>query len=526
MWCFFIVTLNIMGILEVKHLSMSFAEKQLYQDASFDLNKEDHMGVIGQNGAGKSTLIKLITKQIFPDEGQIKWQKKIKVGYLDQYAQSAHDLTIIDFLKSAFQDLYEIEQKQAECYRLYAENMDEQLLEQAGRYQEILEAHDFYNLDTQIEQVMQGLGIDSLGKNRQVSDCSGGQRSKIILAKLLLEKPDVLLLDEPTNYLDTEHIEWLTDFLNDFTGAFMVISHDYDFLEKITNTIIDVAWGKITKYTGSFKTAIKQKEIKKEVQRKAYEKQQRQIEKDEAYIRKNKAGSRSNMAKSRGKRLAKMKRITPPSDNLQAHFKFPVLELLSANTLTVQNLVVGYEKPLLAPVTFSLTHGEKIVLKGFNGVGKSTLIKSILGKIKTFGGTVKFADAAVINYFDQDLVWNNPELTPLQIIQNQFPKLEPKTIRQRLARAGINAANAMKPMKLLSGGEQTKIKLCMLELTPCNFLILDEPTNHLDDETKNALRSACQNFSGNIILVSHEPSFYEGWADKILDVENLRQKQR
>nr|WP_321316337.1 ABC-F family ATP-binding cassette domain-containing protein [uncultured Ligilactobacillus sp.] len=513
-----------MGILEVTHLSMSFADKQLYSDASFSLNKTDHMGVIGQNGAGKSTLIKLITKQIFPDEGKIKWQNNIKIGYLDQYAQNAHDLTIIEFLRSAFKDLYLLEKQQAQCYTEYAENLDEKLLDKAGRIQEKLEAADFYNLDTKIDQVMQGLGINALGKDREVSQCSGGQRSKIILAKLLLENPDVLLLDEPTNYLDTEHIDWLTDFLNDFSGALMVISHDYDFLEKVTNTIIDVAWGKITKYTGSFKAAIKQKEIKKEVQQKAFEKQQQQIKKDEAYIRKNKAGSRSNMAKSREKRLAKMERITPPSDNLQAHFKFPYIEILSTNTLTVKDLVVGYDKPLLSPVTFSMTHGEKIVLKGFNGVGKSTLIKSILGQIKTFNGTAKFADNVTINYFNQDLVWQNPQLTPLQIIQNEYPKLEPKLIRQKLARVGINASNIMKPIKLLSGGEQTKVKLCMLELVSSNFLILDEPTNHLDDETKNALQDACINFPGNIILVSHEPSFYEEWVDHVLNVESLQKE--
>lgn len=504
---------------------MSFAEKQLYTDAGFSLNKEDHLGVIGQNGAGKSTLIKLITKQIFPDEGQIKWQKGTKIGYLDQYAESAHDLTIIDFLKSAFEDLYKIEEQMQQYYAEYAEKLDDKLLERAGRCQQTLEARDFYGIDSRIDQVMHGLGIDVLGKERQVSECSGGQRSKIILAKLLLENPDVLLLDEPTNYLDTEHIEWLIDFLNDFSGAFMVISHDYDFLERITNSIIDVAWGKITKYTGSFQAAIKQKEVKKEVQRKAFEKQQRQIEKDEAYIRKNKAGTRASMAKSREKRLAKMKRITPPSDNLRAHFKFPVDEILSANTLTVKNLTVGYEKPLLAPVTFSMTHGEKIVLKGFNGVGKSTLIKSILGKIPVFDGTAKFADAVKISYFNQDLVWDDANKTPLQTIQDIDPLLEPKTIRQKLARAGINAANAMQPLNLLSGGEQTKVKLCILELHPSNFLILDEPTNHLDDETKDALRDALINYSGNVMLVTHEASFYQGWIDRIIDVEKLRQNK-
>ena len=315
-----------MSILEVEGLSMSFDDKQLYKDASFRLNKEDHMGIIGQNGAGKSTLIKILTGSRLPDEGRIKWQRGVRIGYLDQYAESAHDLTIGAFLQSAFKELFEVQERQTRYYEEYAEKIDDSLLEKAGRCQEILEANDFYGIQTKIDQVMSGLGIDALGSNRQVSECSGGQRSKIILAKLLLEKPDVLLLDEPTNYLDTEHIEWLIDYLNGFEGCFMVISHDYDFLERITNTIVDVAFGKITKYTGSFRKAIRQKEEKKAVQLKAYEKQRRQIEKDEAYIRKNKAGTRSTMAKSRQKRLDKLERIDPPSDNLQAHFKFPYIQ--------------------------------------------------------------------------------------------------------------------------------------------------------------------------------------------------------
>lgn len=511
-----------MSILEVEGLSMSFDDKQLYKDASFRLNKEDHMGIIGQNGAGKSTLIKILTGSKLPDEGRIKWQRGVRIGYLDQYAESAHDLTIGAFLQSAFKELFEVQERQTRYYEEYAEKIDDSLLEKAGRCQEILEANDFYGIQTKIDQVMSGLGIDALGSDRQVSECSGGQRSKIILAKLLLEKPDVLLLDEPTNYLDTEHIEWLIDYLNVFEGCFMVISHDYDFLERITNTIVDVAFGKITKYTGSFRKAIRQKEEKKAVQLKAYEKQRRQIEKDEAYIRKNKAGTRSTMAKSRQKRLDKLERIDPPSDNLQAHFKFPYVELMSASTLTVNELSVGYETPLLSPVTFSMSHGQKVVLKGFNGVGKSTLIKSILGIIPSFSGSVHFVDACIVNYFDQNLEWDDPTKTPLQTLQDIYPKLEPKTIRQRLARAGINASNTMKPMNLLSGGEQTKVKLCIMELKPSNFLILDEPTNHLDDETKNALRDALISYPGNVLLVTHEASFYDGWTDRIFDVEQIR----
>ena len=515
-----------MAVLDVENLGMSFADKKLYSNASFQLEKGEHMGIVGQNGAGKSTLIKLLIGQLLPTEGTIKWQKNVKIGYLDQYVDIEKGITLIDFLHTAFADLYAINDEMNKLYTEYAETMDDNLLTRAGRLQEQLDARHFYDLETEIDRVMAGLGLEELGRDHVVSEMSGGQRSKVILAKLLLESPDVILLDEPTNYLDVAHIEWLVDYLNDYAGAAMIISHDYDFLERVTHTIVDVSMGTITKYRGSFKQAMRQKEERKLAQAREYEKQQEQIEKAERFIRKNKAGSRSTLAKSREKMLARMERIDPPADNLKATFHFPYENTGSANALRVENLSVGYgRKPLLKPVTFSITTGEKLLFTGFNGVGKSTLIKSILGKIPALGGSATFSPSAIINYFDQDLDWEDPNLTPLQTIQNEFPTMLPKTIRQRLASAGINAANANKPMHLLSGGEQTKVKLALLELTPSNFLVMDEPTNHLDDETKEGLKKALQEFPGNLILVSHEQSFTAGWFDKVLDVEKISLKK-
>ena len=513
-----------MAVLDVEGLTMSYADKKLYEDASFQLEKHEHMGIVGQNGAGKSTLIKILIGKTLPVDGTIKWQKGVKIGYLDQYVDIPVGMTLIDFLHTAFTELYQLNDQMNKLYADYAEKMDDELLTKAGRIQEKLDANNFYEIETEVERVMNGLGLTDIGKDHVVSEMSGGQRSKIILAKMLLENPDVILLDEPTNYLDTAHIEWLIDYLNDFDGAAMIISHDYDFLEQVTNTICDVSFGKITKYRGSFQQAMRQKEERKEAQEREYEKQQVVIEKAQRFIRKNKAGSKSTMAKSREKMLARMKKIDPPEDNLKATFHFPYENTGSANALRVEKLSVGYNRPLLAPVTFSMTMGEKLLFTGFNGVGQSTLIKSILKKIPALGGTATFSPSARINYFDQDLEWDDPTLTPLQTIQNMFPTMQPRTIRTKLARAGINAANTMKETKLLSGGEQTKVKLAILELTPCNFLIMDEPTNHLDDETKEGLKKALQDFPGNLILVSHEQGFFEGWLDKILNVEKLSLK--
>jgi ATPase subunit of ABC transporter with duplicated ATPase domains len=229
-----------MSLLSVEHLSHGFADKELYEDASFELNKEDHMGIVGQNGAGKSTLIKILTGETLPDKGRIVWQNKVTYGYLDQYADIPQNDTLYEFLTTAYADLFKQRDLMEKYYAEYAENLDDKLLEKAGRIQENLDANNFYEIDTEINRVMTGLGLDDIGKDHIVSEMSGGQRSKIILAKLLLQDPDVLILDEPTNYLDTAHINWLADYLNGFEGAFMVVSHDYEFLQKVTNCICDV----------------------------------------------------------------------------------------------------------------------------------------------------------------------------------------------------------------------------------------------------------------------------------------------
>ncbi|PIO82108.1 multidrug ABC transporter ATP-binding protein [Loigolactobacillus backii] len=513
-----------MSVLTVENLQQQFLDKTLYDDTGFALNQEDHMGIIGQNGVGKSTLIKIITGQILPDSGKITWKKHIKIGYLDQYVSLAEQQTIFEFLKSAFSELYALNKQNEQIYADYAENPDDDLLEKAGHNQEILEAKNFYDIETTINQVASGLGIDAIGLDRNSSELSGGQRSKVILAKLLLEQPDVLLLDEPTNYLDTNHIEWLINYLNNFAGAFIVISHDYDFLGQITNCICDIEFGKITKYRGTLNQARRQKEANKETYLKAYATQQKKIEKTKAYIRKNKAGSRSTIAKSREKQLAHMDILTPPGNLMASHFNFPYQLSAVRMLLDVSDLVVGYEKPLLTPFNFSITQPEKVAITGFNGIGKSTLIKTLLGIIPKLSGDYWFSATTKVGYFKQELLWNNNQQTPLQVVQAAAPKLTQKKVRQSLARAGIERDNVDKPIKMLSGGEQTKVKLCILTIFPANLLILDEPTNHLDEQTKDALSQSLQNFEGSVLLVTHEPGFYEGWIDRVIDIEKLQVK--
>lgn len=400
----------------------------------------------------------------------------------------------------------------------YGESMDDKLLEKAGRLQTELDQGDFYQIDTLIAEMSSGLGLDILGMDTPLEDLSGGQRSKLILAKLLLEKPDVLILDEPTNHLDDEHVAWLSQFLQDFAGTFVVISHDRDFLNQITTHIADIEFGKLTKYTGNLTKALKQKEQFQETYMKQYASQKKQIEKTEAYIRKYKAGSRSTMAKSRQKQLDKVERLTPPSTNATAQFDFPYSPIVTTLALETTDLEIGYQRPLLPPINITLRYGEKVAIRGFNGIGKSTLLKTLIGALPQLEGEFHFPANTKVNYFEQDLQWENPFQTPLQYLSDHFPKEGVKELRKHLARAGLPNQLAQEPLSTLSGGEQTKVKLCQMTMQKGNLLILDEPTNHIDQSTKDSLRKSLANFEGTVIVVSHEEGFYQDWTDRVIEI--------
>lgn len=511
-----------MSLLEVSDLTQRFADKVLYDKASFELYKGEHMGVVGQNGAGKSTLIKILTGEIVPDLGFVKWQSGIRMGHLDQYAEIDGDSTILSYLKTAFAHLYELEQKLNLIYEEMATTGNVDKLELAAKYQEQLEAGDFYGIDSQIDKVAFGLGIHAIGIERTVEQLSGGQRAKVILAKLLLEKPDVLLLDEPTNFLDQEHVDWLSGYLSAFSGAYVVVSHDFDFLEKVTSCICDIEFGTIKKYTGKYSDFLRQKEHLRKDYIRQYEAQQKKIEKTEEYIRKNIAGVNTKIAQGRRKQLERMERLAPPAFVHKPSIQFKETSLSAHKALVVHDLEIGYNNPLLPKLNFSVMGGQKLVITGFNGIGKSTLLKTLVQHIPALSGRFRFADPVKIGYFEQDLSWENDSRTPIQIISDAYPNMVEKEIRRQLALCGIKSTLAIQPIGSLSGGEQSKVKLCRMLLSPCNFLILDEPTNHLDAESKEALKLALTQFSGSVLLVSHEPSFYRKWADRSLNIEDYR----
>ena len=509
-----------MSILNVEHLSHGFGDRAIFQDVSFRLLKGEHIGLIGANGEGKSTFMSIITGKLQPDEGKIEWAKNVRVGYLDQHTELKKGMTVRETLASAFAFLFDLEEQMNQMYDKMADATEEEMasyMEETGLIQELLSAHDFYMIDAKVEEVGRALGLAEVGLDRDVTELSGGQRTRVLLGKLLLEKPDILLLDEPTNYLDVEHIEWLKRYLNDYENAFILISHDIPFLNSVVNLIYHMDNQQLNRYVGDYDKFQEVYAVKKAQLEAAYNRQQKEIAQLKDFVARNKARvSTRNMAMSRQKKLDKMDVIELAAEKPKPEFHFKEARVPGRYIFKTSELVIGYDEPLSVPLNVEMERGEKLVLTGANGIGKTTLLKSILGLIPVLGGSVELGDYLEIGYFEQEMS-QDIETTCLEELWQEFPAYSQYEARSALAKCGLTTKHIESKVRVLSGGEQAKLRLCKLVNRQSNLLVLDEPTNHLDVDAKDELKRALQEYRGSILMVCHEPEFYEGLATKVWD---------
>lgn len=507
-------------ILNVKDLSHGFGDRAIFNHVSFRLLKGEHIGLIGANGEGKSTFMNIITGQLMPDEGTVEWAKGVRVGYLDQHTHLSKGMTIRDVLKSAYAWLFNMEARMNEICDQMGEADENQMnimLEELGTIQDLLTQHDFYMIDARIDEIARAFDLDSLGLDRDVTDLSGGQRTKILLAKLLLEKPDILLLDEPTNYLDETHIEWLRRYLQEYENAFILISHDIPFLNSVINLIYHMENQELNRYVGDYDHFMEVYAMKKAQLEAAYHKQQQEISELKDFVARNKARvSTRNMAMSRQKKLDKMDMIQLAKKKPKPEFNFKGARASGKLIFETTDLVIGYDAPLSRPINIRMERGEKIALVGANGIGKTTLLKSILGLIPPYSGRVVLGDYLYKGYFEQE-VKGDDRTTCIEEIWSEFPSMTQYEVRSALAKCGLTTKHIESQVRVLSGGEQAKVRLCKIINTETNILLLDEPTNHLDVDAKEELKRALKEYKGSVLLICHEPEFYRDVVHKIWD---------
>ena len=509
-----------MSILNVEHLSHGFGDRAIFQDVSFRMLAGEHIGLIGANGEGKSTFMSIITGKLMPDEGKIEWAKNVRVGYLDQHTVLEKGLTVRQVLTSAFDFLFEMEEKMNHLCDNMGDMSPEEMdaaMEELGTIQDLLMMHDFYMIDSKVDEVARALGLTDIGLDKDVTDLSGGQRTKVLLAKLLLEKPDILLLDEPTNYLDVVHIEWLKRYLNDYENAFILISHDIPFLNSVVNLIYHMENQRLDRYVGNYDQFQEVYAMKKAQLEAAYNKQQKEIAQLKDFVARNKARvATRNMAMSRQKKLDKMDVIELAAEKPKPEFNFKLSRTPSRYIFQTKDLVIGYDEPLSTPLNLEMERGQKIVLTGANGIGKTTLLKSILGLIPSISGSVEQGDYLNIGYFEQEMTGDGTK-TCIETLWDEFPSFSQYEVRSALAKCGLTTKHIESQVRVLSGGEQAKVRLCKLINRETNVLLLDEPTNHLDVDAKDELKRALMAYNGSILMVCHEPDFYEGLATDVWD---------
>ncbi|MGW8120596.1 ABC-F family ATP-binding cassette domain-containing protein [Staphylococcus xylosus] len=517
-----------MILLQLNDLTKSFDGEDIFNNVDFEVKTGERIGIVGRNGAGKSTLMKIIAGVEDYDSGHISKSKNLKLGYLTQQMTLNTDQTVFEEMSKPFEAMKKLEQEmklETDWLAQHADEYDSETYKtHIDRYESLsnqFEQQDGYQYESKIKTVLQGLNFSEADFDRPINDFSGGQKTRLSLAQMLLSEPDLLLLDEPTNHLDMETTQWLESYLNYFKGAIVIISHDRYFLDKIVTQIYDVALGDVQHYVGNYAQFIDQRDKYYEKRMQEYENQQAQIKRLETFVDKNIArASTTGMAKSRRKMLEKIERINKPMiDAKSANIQFEFDRNTGNDVFHIKNLEIGYESPITKGITFEVTKGDHIAIIGPNGIGKSTLIKTIADIQKALNGTITTGANLKIGYYDQKQAEFKSNKTILDYLWDQYPTMNEKDIRAVLGRFLFVQEDVKKIINDLSGGEKARLQLALLMLERNNVLILDEPTNHLDIDSKEMLEQALANFKGTILFVSHDRYFINELANKVYDLD-------
>lgn len=505
--------------------------KQILKNVSLTIDEKDRIGLIGVNGCGKTTLLRILTGKELPDrstekDGIVSFASKASVGYLEQMAGLDRDSTVIDEMKSVFKKLDATleRMKQLEQQMKNDADVSEEVSEEYSRLATFYEANDGYTTDVKIKTVLNGMGFTEKEYDRTIHGFSGGEKTRLAIAKLLLEEPNLLILDEPTNHLDFKTILWLEDYLKDYKGALLIVSHDRYFLDRIVTSVCEIERGMLTRYKGNYTAFTRLKKESVNRQQKEYEAQQKEIAKMEDFIARNKVrASTANSAKSREKALERMEIIEKPvsvSNNANIHFEYtvtPPFDILSVKDIDITVGSGAGKKTLAEHISFEVKRGEKLGIIGDNGIGKSTLLKIIQGMLP-HSGKIRWASNVRISYFEQESANLDPFNTVIDELHRHYPILTDLDIRSLLGSVGITGENVFKETGVISGGERAKVCFALMMLEKGNVLILDEPTNHLDLDAKEAIEQALDEFDGTVIFVSHDRYLLNKIAGRLLEI--------
>ncbi len=516
-------------LITASNLCKSFGDEVILKDIKMTIHDHGRYGLIGVNGAGKSTLLKILIGELNYDSGELYKKPDLTLGYLAQNSGLERDCTIIEEMRKAFSDVLQAE---ADMRRLEAE-MAEISDHESAEYRRIsasyshkmsyIDSRDGYNMDVKIKTILQGMGFGDRDMNTVISTLSGGEKTRLAMAKLLLEEPELLILDEPTNHLDFRTLRWLEEYLTTYKGAILAVSHDRYFLDKTVNHIYEVRRGKLHSFVGNYSKYLVEKEARLIREKKEYEMQQAEIARMQEYIDKNMArASTSNSAKSRQKALDNMEILDAPESELKTmrlkfeHTKDPYKDVLKTENL---DIAVGNPPTVICQnINLDIKRGEKIALIGDNGIGKSSLLKTVLGLIPAGGGSFEWGKNVSLSYYEQENLNLDPEKIALDELWDRFPTTPEAEIRRVLGNVLLTKEDVFKPVKVISGGERAKLAFCIIMLEKSNVLIMDEPTNHLDLASKEILEKAMSDFGGTIIFVSHDRYLLNKVPDKIIEI--------